>query len=387
YELVEGETADHFGPRVISGLSVEQIERQLRETAHHDWQIERYKFAVAQDIEFAHEDPARPRVEEFRKATADLWPKPFDVFEVARRVRKLTRHETDFDSGDVVACLTAARSGRGLLCQHFSRLFGCVCSARGYTTRVVSLSEDGNVFDHAMCEIYLPDYGRWVVIDTDFGVAYRLDGKWLNAVEVQRIWRRLASESEFQSSTRPVAEKQAMVLRHSGLEMVTFGTVESQLRKKRMNESRTGMNLELFEYVFIAMRDDNVGVEYPFGHPVKVKQLCFAADGSDDFVPACPEAGFPDYEDVYWHVGACGIQVTGVSMESGLSKLSLAFSTRTPRFAEFECRVGGGDWRSCASTFDWVLESQQNRIDVRSINTSGVRGPVSTLRVRKELAD
>ena len=384
YEVVDGSEPNHFGPQRVPGLADEAVRGRLDELTGQHWQIENHTAShlLKDPTDFAHEDPTRSQVATFREQTAELWVEPIDVFEVARRVRHLTRHETDFDSNDVVECLNAARSGRGLLCQHFSRLFACVCSARGYTTRVVSLSSNGEYFDHAMCEIYLPEQRKWVLIDTDFGVAYRRNDEWLNAVEVQAGWKQLR-DGKFEPNGSTAAQKQTTVLKETGIELVVFGNSEPNLRDKRMAESPTGMNLELFEYLFLAMRDDNIGMQYPPGHPTKVKQLCFRADGTDEFVEVCPEAEFRDQANAYWHVGASEIQFLSVQQETDTDQpeLQLQFSTRTPRFKEFEIRINGQTWQSCEPNLTWPLSNDKNQIDLRSINSSGVRGPISTIHI------
>lgn len=374
YDIVEEDERSHFGPEPRACLTFTEVEDRLQALrADTCWKITGARpVAASPTLPFAHEDTSHPAVSAFRAETADLVPSPFDPFEVARRVRALTRHETDFDSDDVSEYLAAARSGRRLLCHHFSRLFGAVCTAHGYTTRVISLSAKGDHFDHAVCEIYMPEFRKWIAIDTDFEMAYRKDGQWLNAAEIQREWQQLRDSLDNANKT---AARVA-----TNIELVPFGNSEPHLRQQRLEVSPSGLNLELFEFVFIAMRDDYLSRKYPTGHPAKVRQLCFRADTREDFVPVCPEAIFARHDIAYWHVGHTNAEITRVGNGPFVE---LRFSTRTPRFCKFEIRVDGASWEPVlkATRHEWSLHLGANRFEVRSINAAGLRGAITKLEV------
>ena len=115
----------------------------------------------------------------------------------------------------------------------------------------------GTASDHAVCEVYVPDLGKWIVVDPDFNVAYRKGRVWLNAYELQQAWHELKAtygvEDLRQLSSplgrTPPAVRQSIASR-MGVKMVLLGPAGEDLRQSNLyNSSCTGMNLEFFEFV------------------------------------------------------------------------------------------------------------------------------------------
>lgn len=368
------------------GLSPQAICDELTIQNDDEWQVTFSNPDLTTDLQqFAHENLQHSSTAAFRAATVDLVPGSFDVFEVARRVRRLTEHRTDFGGHDIWECLGAARAKRGFWCHHFARLFASVCTSRGYTTRIVSLSAFGNHFDHAVCEIFLPELGGWMLIDVDFEVAYRSDGKWLTSVELQQIWKSIRDDiprdRRMEDTPAQSAIRRARIAAEHDLEVVEFGEEESHLRDARFAVSSTGFNLELFEYVFLAVRDDYLSQAYPFGHPYRIGQICFRADGTNHLIEVCPEAHSAAPSTAYAPVGRSTIKVTAVAPDL---TLQLRFDTRMPNHQYFQVRHNGGEWQPSMAPQEelWPLTSAANILEVRTFNSQGVCGPITKIEVK-----
>lgn len=372
------------------GLTLKSICERLDSQSEAKWTVQIDQPQSGANLKaFAHEDLQHPSVVKFRNATADLVPETFDVFEVARRVRKLTQHRTDFHGHDVWECLGAARSGRGLWCHHFCRIFASVCTSRGYTTRIVSLSQSGGHFDHAACEVFLPQMGGWMLIDVDFEVAYRAHGRWLTAVDLQRIWQTvrddIPSEHRFDDAPEQSGKRRSQIVARHGLEVVEFGDEERHLRDARFEVSPTGLNLELFEYVFLAVRNDYLSRSYPFAHPYRIGQVCFRADQSNELIEVCPEAHYVPSQTVYEAVGSTRLKAEAVTDKFGLK---LCFETTMPNFQEFQLRHNHlGNWEPMSKCLSehWALTEKTNVLEVRAVNKLGVFGPTTSILATQSL--
>lgn len=385
YSVIDSPTKPDWDQTTERGIAPLEITRRLESVTGDQWKIVVDNPDLTADLQdFAHEDLQHPSVAAFREATADLVPETFDVFEVARRVRQLTNHQTDFTGQDVWDCLASARQKRGFWCHHFCRLFGAVCTSRGYTTRIISLSCLGNHFDHAMCEIYVPEMGGWMVIDVDFEVAYRAGDRWLTAVELQQIWKSIrhdvSDKKRFEDDPTEAARRRGWIMEERNLEIVEFGQDESHLRQARFEVSPTGLNLELFEYVFLAVRDDYLSDTHPFGHPYRIGQICFRADGADDLIEVCPEAHHVPISSAYAPIGRSHVRMIGLSHGPSLE---LAFTSSMANIEQFQVRCDTGDWTIVEDPQRqiWRLAESVNTLEVRAMNSQGVSGPVTAIRI------
>ncbi len=373
----------HCGPTRVSGLTQSEIRARLGSNVRIEVRQQRSELAWP---EFGFEDPEHPVAAQFRKDTADLVPEQFDVFEVSRRVRALAPHVRNaIIEDDVQVCLREARKGSGLWCHHFSRIFGSVCSVNGYASRLVSLSTVDWRFEHAMCEVYVPEFGKWVVIDTDFEHAYKRDGVWLNAVELCEAWRDVCSQLcpngvSYAVRAKKVRANQHRITEITGVHCVRFGDSDPDNYERGMPFSPSGMNLELFEYVFIAMRDDYLSRDYLPGHPLRTRQFGFQFDGTDHVVGVCPEAIFVDADQIYAPLSLSWIDVTEI--DPGKTA-NLRFSTYTPRFHSFRIRRDSGDWEQLAGNVleGVALRTGISEVEVQAINSSGVSGETAVLRI------
>ena len=62
-------------------------------------------------------------------------------------------------------------------------------------------------------------------------------------------------------------------------------------------------------------------------------------------------------------------------------RLRVHLETETPGFTTFEVCFNRGEWQEEAAQFDWNLQQGLNVLEVRSRNSAGMMGIVSTLSV------
>ena len=166
----------------------------------------------------------------------------------------------------------------------------------------------------------------------------------------------------------------------ANIEVVRFGESEPELWAHRTKMSESGINLELFEYIFLARRDDCITREYPIGHPLRTRQLGFRADGRHDLVEVCPSAEYGLAEQAYAPIAVSWIEVTDVND----GQLTLRFSTHTPRFNHFELRQRGAEWEQVVdSRASRTLPATPGRnvVELRAVNSFGIAGQVAALEI------
>lgn len=76
----------------------------------------------------------------------------------------------------------------GLYCGYVSRLLCALLQSQGYEARLCSMIL-GERQGHMVAEVKLPDSGRWILLDADFGVAARLDGRLIGVEELSSHFR------------------------------------------------------------------------------------------------------------------------------------------------------------------------------------------------------
>lgn len=347
-----------------------------------------YKFEVSlsgylpcsNGVVFQHEFTGSSQVEQFRHEAASILPDPANVFMLSSKVRGLTRHEawkgSELNESNPLDLLRAARQGSPLTCRPFSLVFGSCAVVQGYTSRLIGLSLDGTHFDHAVSEVYVPEFGKWIVIDPDFNVAYRRYGQWQNAGELHDIFQ------EIKSSSNAVASRTALRghIRNSQLELVVLGEEGHDLRHSNLYGTMDGIGLRLYNNVIYSTRNNYLSASYPKGHPKRTFQYAIVPQNHGSTLAVCPEASIvKDRSIVYFPVGQTEIQIARKHSDD---TIEIQLGTWTPNFKAFEIRVDDAGWKTQGHLPIVVPISDGKHVVVaRSVNMAGLRGESSQLEI------
>ncbi|WP_145356831.1 hypothetical protein [Alienimonas californiensis] len=299
--------------------------------------------STLQPLPFRHEDVDSP---EFRAFAEDLrrvlgGSIPEDPFELCDAVRRLAPHGVPAeDPGSHPAlCLLAAEGDGPLLCHHFAALTAHALLAVGYDARVLGLSADGTVFEHAVVEYCDPAARRWVLLDPDFNLAYRRAadwsgddaGEWLSARDLHTAAADLAGRGLD-------AGDATVVRRETGIEAVVLGRAGGALRTSHVRGGPADAGRKsltsLYRTVFYSARNDQLSNWLPPGHPDAVRQYVLWDGPSGKLPPACPEGtrlSAAGLERLYGPVGAVVLRQWGLMRGSSLgsspgTKLNLQFA-------------------------------------------------------------
>ncbi len=334
--------------------------------------------------------PFAHSAQEILRAAANEW-------ELCDQVRRLTEHGGELPAELLMKpddVLRAAQAGKRLTCRPFALLLVELCTLKGCTSRLLGLSSDGNAFEHAVTEAYLPEEGRWVVLDPDFNIAYRREGRWLSAAELHDAWVALKRQIEANLGTNDREKVGTWLKAHrrelpslTQVEVVPLGDAGQTLRDSNLPSSSTGMGLDWYEQVFYPVRNDYLTSTYPFGHDVRVRQYLLNSDAALPNPPICPEAvPLSDRRAVYWPSGRTSVTISpdsaAAAQSSSLPVLVLELSTYTPNFRHFEIsRDDGPPEKFTGARYAVDLGSQPQDMSITAVNHAGVHGEATTVRI------
>lgn len=356
----------------------------------------------AGNIPFAHEPVTSAPSRAFAAKATELLTDPADVcprtlspqadpFLLCERIRALTKHGqfvTELKQVQPRGCLEAALAGKKMSCRYFSLLHLATCVQKGYTARMVGLSQFGDHWDHAVVEVYLPQLGKWVLIDPDYNLAYQSEGIWCNALELQRAWRALRDQvgdsRDMPSVHQTLSENKQQIDAWTSIRAVPLSDVAAEFRRTNMAEiSCTGRNLEFFQYVVYDTKNDFLTHNYPKGHPRSNTQIVLGSEGELAVPALCPEAyAVFDVNEVYWPVGRSRIDFVETDIDPKSPSIACRLQTWMPNFAFFEVRHDAEQWQIVTSDhFDWKIHEGTNVLEVRAVNRPGLRGETAFVRL------
>ncbi len=248
------------------------------------------------------------------------------------------------------------------MCTHYSTLFVQTAAALGYVARHVILDH------HCVAEVWSNELRKWILMDTGNShnptrnCHFEHNGIPLNALEIRRLFK----------------AKQLDEIRV----VYTDGKSISGDKVK----SKFQCDFSSYRRFSIPLRNNHL--ETPFPGELTQGSGEYFCDAylwwEDKAVPAdSPEYGLTSNRpgDFYWPLNETAIELT-TSKEPG--KLIVDLRTTTPNFDGFMVRIDGKKWQGSKPRFTWQLKPGRNIIAARSVNTFGVKGPVSRTEVEMQ---
>ncbi|WP_226266999.1 transglutaminase-like domain-containing protein [Hymenobacter pini] len=148
-----------------------------------------------------------------------------------------------FKSQDVFAILKAAQAGQQVQCVEFGLVLAAAFNAIGIPARPLYLkAEDvqtrASAAGHALAEAWLPDQGKWVMVDAQANLIPMLGSTPLNAVELQQA---LAADTEGLTVLSSTNEKARSYFKWVNQYLFYFDTVMDN--RYGVKSARTGLML------------------------------------------------------------------------------------------------------------------------------------------------
>jgi len=237
-------------------------------------------------------------------------------------------------------------------CHFFPLFYSQVMLSMGYTARLVGITETG-YGSHGFTEVWSNQYGKWITMDPDLNLLYLQNGEPLNMLQVH--------------NARYDSGQQLKVVQH----IVEPGVQPVETAKNMIDYHR---------YIKIAdLRNDWLTNKYFRGHPRRsdLATLCWQDDREPAIWLLFPSTNRP--EDFYWSLNQVELYVQPEKTQNGV--MALHFNTVTPNFSYFEIDDNGDVKRLTTSSWVWKLKTGENKLSVTPVNSFGVKGITSWIKV------
>ena len=239
-----------------------------------------------------------------------------------------------------------ARSGDiGRMCTTRGAFFVQCATALGYPARPC-------IWSHAIAEAWVDGLGKWVAFDPSGGYYYEVDGVPASMLEVSEAWKEPGQKARrvwnSKSKSKPLSDR----------------------------------NTAFYTRFFVPMRSNFLESDEP-REPAH-GSYSFKYDGHLRWLHSKKEP-LPWFRFTSSREGdfafTCNTVNVHLARTAESDTLSVSVESDGPNVARVEVRSGGGDWAAVKPTFGWKLSPGKNRVEVRTVNTFGLPGRVSSAEV------
>ncbi len=285
--------------------------------------------------------------------------------------------------------LSSSKYGEHFLCTNLAAVFMQSALSLGWTSRYFFLRKSsGN--EHATNDVWSNKFNKWVFIDATWNLHLEKKGIPLSIAEAREEWfknrgRELVyvfgagrERIEYRYADFPVRRKDSRVWSRYPLDRSWLAYLEEVALVGR-NDFFTrgdGDGRNIWDHIYIIKDRHNSGdTKWAFRKRKAVKKI----------------------EDMFHMLNHALINIEqrpvimndelftiNVLKWKSILKVELSSSgsrSYTPYFKGFFIRVDDGEWVRGGESFFWVLKPGLNILRVRIVNTFGVFGPVSTVRI------
>lgn len=372
-----GDTSSRLhGVRVISEFEISESPETLKITTQHNPQL------LPDDFKF--EDLAHPRLAEFRKQY-NLDEVVKDCTTDLQRMEKLAVWTSQqwtkghlgkiYPKWDALEILKKHEDGTpvGGFCQQYNIVFLQACESFGMPGRCVSIGAGDHGVKirsgHEVVEIWSNELNKWVYVDGQ-AAWYFVDketGTPLNLLELRERQLAVLLERPDTSGLRHDARRP--------VEVVVLA--KSPYEWKGLQEWPAFAELRMIPHTqFLDGKLPlplNQGMRGWFwtGHRVWTDELYPGSVLYKDFVTS-PHAW-------NWPINQTHLELQQAATSG---ELTVNCTHNMPSFAKFAVQIDDQSEKTIdKSTFTWPLHAGENRVQVRAVNSHGLRGPVSWIKV------
>lgn len=282
---------------------------------------------------------------------------------VHRRFAKFGR--PTIEARGALEILRGIEEGQTFFCSQYAHLFVSAAAALGWIDRELALRRhqdrpEGGSTEHTTTELWSNRHRKWVMMDPTANMYVEKNGLPLNAYEIRQEWfLREGRDLVF------VIGKEGRRYRKADLPIF--------LRRFEGFGDLTVPADELDKYGFLGFIPNtdlmDAGLDYAGMFIVK-DHFCEGTRWHVRAQPADPAVHpyFPLNEVEFRLVGEAG--GVGVSLR-----------TMTPNLETYEVRLDGGEWVRAGGEYRWRTHVGISRLEARTVNRFGVRGPAATVEV------
>lgn len=273
------------------------------------------------------------------------------ITEIANWVNSQWQHGTTgkfnpsyFDANDA---LVQAKNGAQFWCHVSAMTLIQTAASVGFQGRLVSLSKDGYIHEHAVAEFWSNDYQKWVMMDPDFNIWYIRNGIPLNVLEIHNAFMNKNADG------------------------ITI--VKGKHRPIYQLEARLSSLMQYYAYFFIDMRNDWLTNHYFPGHPARSDKNTLV--WKDKRLKAIFDfkTEVDNYDYLYWDMNRTHMSFSDSSQPG--DGINVYLETNTPNYSHFEIKIDGiRTLKLEGNKFLWPIHKGDNIIEVRSVNSYNLKG-------------
>lgn len=278
---------------------------------------------------------------------------------VNRQFGKFGRPTTD--AHGALQILKAVDEGNAFFCTQYGEVLVSAAASMGWVDRPLALRRPDDrgrgATEHTSTEIWSNQFRKWILFDPTFALYVERNGVPLNAYELRQEW-----------------------FYHDGRELVfVLGKDRRRYRKADLPIVRRhfvgfgdlSVDDTLFDmYAFIGYipNTDLMDRGPDYGRMFITRDaVCAKTAWHQRMSPAHPAV------DPYFPINQASLQLA-----ASAGGLRVSLRTLTPNFQGYRLRIDGGTWRPTTAAFHWPLHQGTNRLEARTVNKFGVKGPIST---------
>ncbi|MCY3767456.1 MAG: hypothetical protein OXH06_18730 [Gemmatimonadetes bacterium] len=282
----------------------------------------------------------------------------------------------DRDSSGAIVMNRYPERRRDKMCLYPNVALVAACLSFGYPARHVNFHSEG-MTGHEIAEVWSNDYCKWVHLDAtrDF---YWYDPKTRVPLDTLEVHQVLANRLEdVERWDRPYLFRQDLDALVRDLPIaIREGSHEFSTRE--------GAHFLFRSFCHFRMIPRSNVFSQPRPLPVSQGTEVWAWDGylnwADEKVPPLPHFTRHTNRRSDFYPSMNRTRYTAVANEDGTA-LKVSLETQTPGFSGYLSSQDRDEWKPCHEAFDWQLHDGVNTMRVRSVNSAGVKGPVSSLAV------
>ena len=253
----------------------------------------------------------------------------------------------------LVDIIEAGKKGNKYWCEIAAETAVKSASALGWPSRLVTLSQSGYLWEHAIAEFWSNKYNKWFVVDTDFNVIFLHDSIPLSAFELCHQGVQLQKQQK--------------------LKIFHFATSKKSLPYIDL--------IPYFKYIHIDLRNDWSTRSLRRGSPTggDISTWWTARKSIGPLITAKKKV---DQENIFnWKINIVEIYAIDIIKQNGEIFLETGFAGYSPYFENWVVSIDNGEWQDIRhNTHNFKLAKGNHIISTRIRSLNNTNGPVYSVK-------
>jgi len=278
---------------------------------------------------------------------------------------------------DAETLILAFNSGASFFCTYFARAMRAVTLSLGWVSRHLGVGTEydrwGKNGHHGVCEVWVNEFKKWVLIDAHFDIHYEINGIPLSAYEIHRaaIENRTA---EVDHSKGPDGQ-----------------LVDPYENGRGGPEGSTQMDTFFWQHYYLKNTPFSESGSWDFSKYILLEDECHK-DKTWYQANRSKHSGYKDrfiseknVDEVYFDINSVYLEPKKLLNESANRGIVVFdVGTFTPNLKSLEVQLDNKTWQpqTVWTRLQWPLHKGDNSIAIRTINKLGRKGPVTRLEAK-----